>query len=433
MSATGNTTHLGVAMEPIQKTPRYAWVILAVTYLASICAPLGQFKVTAIAGEIIGTYGLGYAEFGMLMTCLAIIGAVLAFPAAFICRRIGLRATCAIALGCIIVGGLVEVATDSVVLLYLGRFAEGVGLGLIGVAAPTIISLWFPDKTRGLALGTWCTWVPMAITIDFNVAPAMAATFGWQSVFYGVVAVTVVALVLFLALYRIPVGQSTIPNYGVEGSFRDCFRYLKNRYIWILGLTFLVFNFIQGGVVNTYYPTYLGDMGFDMGTAGFMTSVITLIGFIMNPVSGAWSDRLPINRKYILVALFAATSIVGFLVGFPSELTGLGLAGIWTFIVLMGFSAAFGGGGSRPLAPTILSSSAMAATLGMAVMQFTQCFGQMLAPVYGACLDAGLGWMGSAWATVIPLSVIALVLSFFIKPGGKTAPGGPAADRPAQD
>lgn len=432
MGAPQDVGRLGTSPTVIEKTPRYAWVILAVTYLASITAPLGQFKVTAIAGEIIGTYGLGYAEFGMLMTCLAIIGAILAFPAAFICRRIGLRATCAIAMGCIIVGGLVEVATSSVALLYLGRFAEGVGLGLIGVAAPTIISLWFPDRTRGLALGAWCTWVPMAITIDFNVAPAMAAAFGWQSVFYGVVAVTLVALVLFLALYRIPAGQSSIPNYGVEGSFRDCFKYLKNKYIWILGLTFLVFNFIQGGVVNTYYPTFLGDRGFDMATAGFMTSIITLIGFVMNPLSGAWSDRLPINRKYILVALFAATSVVGFVVGFPDEAQGLGLVGIWVFIVLMGFSAAFGGGGSRPLAPTILSSSAMAATLGMAVMQFTQCFGQMLAPVYGACLDAGLGWMGSAWATVIPLSVVALVLSFFIKPGGKMAPGEPPEDRPEQ-
>lgn len=33
---------------------------------ASICAPFGQFKVTAIAGEIIGTYGFNYAEFGIV-------------------------------------------------------------------------------------------------------------------------------------------------------------------------------------------------------------------------------------------------------------------------------------------------------------------------------------------------------------------------------
>lgn len=430
MGNSVEATEHGTAPVEVMKTPRYAWVILAITYLASITAPLGQFKVTAIAEQIIGAYGLNYATFGMLMTCFAIIGAILAFPAAFICRKIGLKATCVLAMACIIVGGFVEVATGSIVLLYLGRFIEGIGLGLIGVASPTVISLWFPEKTRGLALGVWCTWVPMAITIDFNVAPALAASFGWQSVFYTVIGITVVALILFVAFYRQPVGQSSIPNYGVEGSLRDCFKYLKNKYIWILGLTFLVFNFIQGGVVNTYYPTYLGQMGFDMPTAGFMTSIITLIGFIMNPLSGAWSDRLPINRKYILVTLFAATSIIGFIVGFPEELTTLGMVGIWAFIVLMGFSAAFGGGGSRPLAPTILSSSAMAATLGMAVMQFTQCFGQMLAPVYGACLDSGLGWIGSAWGTVIPLSVIALILSFFIKPGGKVAPGEPPEDLP---
>ena len=68
----------------------------------------------------------------------------------------------------------------------------------------------------------------------------------------------------------------------------------------------------------------------------------------------------------------------------------------------------------------------------MAVMQFTQCFGQMLAPVYGACLDAGLGWVGTAWVTVIPLSVIALIVSFFIRPGGKTAPGEPDEDKPVR-
>lgn len=400
-----------------EKTPAYAWVILAITYLASVAAPLGQFKVTAIAGQIIGSFGMTYTQFGMLMTCLAVIGAVLAFPAAFICRKLGLKKVCIIALACVIAGGLVEVATDSILLLYAGRFLEGVGLGLIGVASPTVISIWFPEKTRGLALGVWCTWVPMAITIDFNVAPKIGEAFGWRAVFLVVVAFAAVALVLFLIFYRMPKKENFMPDYGVEGSIRDCTKYLKNKYIWLLGATFLVFNFVQGGVINTYYPTFLTEMGIDIAAAGFMTSVITLIGFVMNPISGAWSDRLPINKKYILVTLFALTTLVGFLIGFPPSLAGFGLVGIWGFIVLMGFSAAFGGGGSRPLAPVILSESAMAATIAMSVMQFMQCCGQMLAPVYGACLDAGLGWMTTALVTVVPLSIIALVLSFFIKPG----------------
>ncbi len=420
MEAELSVNHDGTAVDKLNKTPRYAWVILVITYLASITAPLGQFKVTAIAGEIIGAFGMNYAQFGMLMTCMAIIGAILAFPAAFICRKIGLRATCVVAMLCVIVGGLMEVSTNMVALLYVGRLFEGVGLGLIGVASPTVISLWFPEKTRGLALGVWCTWVPMAITIDFNVAPEISNAFGWAAVFYVCVGFAVLALVLFVVFYRVPAGQSNIPNYGVEGNLRDCFKYLKNKYIWILGLTFLVFNFVQGSVINTYYPTYLNDMGIDIAQAGFMTSVITLIGFVMNPLSGAWSDRLPINRKYWLVTLFALTTLIGFVIGFPSSLDGVGMVAVWAFIILMGFSAAFGGGGSRPLAPVILSESAMAATLGMAVMQFCQCCGQMLAPVYGMCLDSGMSWAMAGYVTVVPLSVIALVLSFFIKPGKKS-------------
>ena len=166
--------HLGTSPVAIEKTPRYAWVILAVTYLASICAPLGQFKVTAIASEIIGTYGLGYAEFGMLMTCLAIIGAILAFPAAFICRRIGLRATCAIALGCIIVGGLVEVpcqkrnATAASIALVSAQIALSGVQNLISfdeaVAVMDEVGRGLPFELRESALGgiaaapSACAW-----------------------------------------------------------------------------------------------------------------------------------------------------------------------------------------------------------------------------------------------------------------------------------
>ena len=67
MDKQTEVTKLGTSPIDVVKTPRYAWVILAITYLASITAPLGQFKITAIAGEIIGAYGLNYASFGMLL------------------------------------------------------------------------------------------------------------------------------------------------------------------------------------------------------------------------------------------------------------------------------------------------------------------------------------------------------------------------------
>lgn len=95
-----------------EKTPRYAWVIWIVTFLVSFAAPLGQFKLVNIPLYFIyvpnvspaGGFMLDGAGFGMLMTCVSLIGIVLAFPAAFICRKLGLRWTITIATLGVIVG-----------------------------------------------------------------------------------------------------------------------------------------------------------------------------------------------------------------------------------------------------------------------------------------------------------------------------------------
>ena len=83
------------------KTPRYAWIVWIVTFLVSFAAPLGQFKLVSIPLWFIyvpgvspeGGFMMDAAGFGMLMTVVSLIGIVLAFPAAFICRKLGLKNT----------------------------------------------------------------------------------------------------------------------------------------------------------------------------------------------------------------------------------------------------------------------------------------------------------------------------------------------------
>ena len=77
----------------------------------------------------------------------------------------------------------------------------------------------------------------------------------------------------------------------------------------------------------------------------------------------------------------------------------------------------FGGGGLRPFAPSIMNQSAMAATMGMAVMQFAQCLGNCFSPVYGAIIDGGATYWEACMTTIIPLSVVMLIAAFFIRPG----------------
>lgn len=402
----------GSSVAKKEKTPRYAWVILLVTYLCSFAAPLAQFKVVTIADWIIPYYGLNYASFGVLMTSVSIIGVILAFPAAFICRKMGLKWTIVLAVGGVAVGGILQLLTPSIAVLNIGRFIEGIGIGIAGVAAPTLISLWFPDKTRGLALGLWCTWVPASITLDYNIDPMLAINFGWQSVFWFCIIFAIVAMILFLIFFKLPEGDTA--SYAVEGNFKDCFKYLKNKYIWLLGFSFLVYIIGQTGIVNTYFAQFLETTSwkFDVVTASSMMSVITAIGFISNPLAGTIAGRLPRNKKYLVVA----TLFVLYLISFPLCFSEGNIAILWIGIVVMGICAGIGGGGTRPIAPSIMNASAMAVTMGMSVIQFAQCLGNCFSPVYGALIDRGVGWFDACLYSIIPLSIIALILSFFIKP-----------------
>lgn len=410
------------------KTPRYAWVIWIVTYLISFAAPLGQFKLVSIPLYFIyvpgvspyGGFMFDASGFGMLMTIVSLVGIVLAFPAAFICRRFGLKWTITISAIGVIVGGLIPVlAGASIPAMFIGRFIEGLGIGLVGVAAPTLITLWFPPKTRGFALGLWCTWVPLSITLDAAVCPIIAPAMGWQGVFWFVIIFTIVALALFLIFYRVPEGEGA--SYNVEGTFAQCFSLLKNRNIWLLFVVFLVFIIGQTGIVNTYLPNFLQTatdatppgFGWDPATAGLGLAVVTTIGIVSNPLAGAITARLPHRMKRITPIAVAIMYCFCFYFLFQTESTAL----LWAGIVIMGICAGFGGGGLRPLAPTIMNQSAMAATMGMAVLQLAQCLGNCFSPIYGGLIDGGATYWEACLYTIVPLSVIMLIVSFFIRPG----------------
>ena len=93
-----------------EKAPALSWVMLLVTYLASICAPLTQFKIPPLSNWLFANFapvGLDGATFGLLMSAMAIIGVILAFPAAFIARRIGLKNTVLVSLACLAIGSAI--------------------------------------------------------------------------------------------------------------------------------------------------------------------------------------------------------------------------------------------------------------------------------------------------------------------------------------
>ncbi|RDB61205.1 hypothetical protein C1878_11975 [Gordonibacter sp. 28C] len=395
-----------------------AWGILAVTYLASFCAPLCQFKIPPLASWLFPAFhgALDSVTFGTLMSAIAIIGVVLAFPAAFIARRMGLKNVILLSVACLGVGSALGGLANDLAGLMGSRLLEGVGIGLIGVAAPSCVTIWFPERKRGLALGIWATWVPVGSVVAFNTAPAIAGAFGYQAVFFAIAVVCAVAFALFALVYKMPPGATG--DMGVEGTFKESLRYCKNRRIWILGAVFFLFAFTTIGIMNTYYNTFLEtQLGFDAQTASTLSSVIMFLSLIVAPLTGFVSDRLPLGRKYIVGLVMMLLLIP---TGFFMFYTGNGaVAVMWVTIVLQGVGGGMCGGSLRPMAPMLMRNTAMGATMAMAIMQFCQNLGSAVgSPLFGAVMSQ-TGWQTASLVLQLPAYVLAFVLCFFILPRGK--------------
>lgn len=400
-----------------EPTPKKAWLMLAIIYLASIAAPLCQFKTPPLAPWIIPEFGLDAVGFGLQMSAIGIVGLILAFPAAYICRGLGAKNTVLLSVGCLAVGSFAGTLVSSFELLMVTRLLEGIGLGLIGVVGPTCVSVWFPDRTRGIALGLWATWVPLAMVVIYAVAPAMAGVLGWQSVFVLCAVISLIAFILVALVFKMPEGETG--DFGAAGSFRDTLKLLKNAKLWVLGLVMLCFMFINTGALSTYYNTFLIEVhSYDPIAAAGMVSIFTFIGVFSTPLAGFISDKLRVPNKRWLVAVAFALYFIGLLVAWP-EAGGIANVLIWTFVAVGGFATGFGAGTIRPLAPLVAGGGAMGAAVGMAVIQFAQNLGTAIgSPVFGAVMQ-NAGWSTANIVLLLPLCVIGALLCIFLNPSRK--------------
>ena len=172
-----------LAKSAVQILP-YAWVILFVVYLASVAAPLNQFKIPPLIPVLMQVLGINLSRAGSLMSVIALVGLILALPAGVILQRFGSKASGLLALGFIVAGAVLGAQADSYTSLMASRVVEGVGIGLITVIAPATIAIWFPPARQGMPMGIWATSVPVGSVLMYNLAPALAEARGWQAVWW---------------------------------------------------------------------------------------------------------------------------------------------------------------------------------------------------------------------------------------------------------
>lgn len=406
------------------KTPPYAWVILIVVFLASCSVPINMFKVPPIAPVLMQAFGLDVSTFGWLMTSFTVVSIILAFPAAGIVNKFGIKRVMIVALASVTIGSLIGTFSNgNAAVLLFSRFIEGIGMGVFGVSAPSALTAWFPKRRLGLAIGVWSMWMPLGSTVMLNLAPALCGDSNWQSVWWAGTIYTVIVLLMVIFLYHAPNAEQ-IKMAGNDDSISAAKAAQLNVRIpkvaivsiCLIGVAFLLDNITKNGSFNTYYPTFLMEAkGMDMAAAGLITSVTTFLGAAASPLSGFISDKLG-DRKWMVV-VGTVMLFVAFIWAF-SWTTDLGL---WFVVIVAGVFSSVLATVVVAAVPDIMGPSVRGQNLGLAVLACANGIGSAIGGVALGYLVPVFGWSTGSHILFLPILAVATVMLIVAKWNNRAA------------
>jgi nitrate/nitrite transporter NarK len=264
--------------------------------------------------------------------------------------------------------------------------------------------MWFPPDKQGTPMGIWATWFPIGAVVIYNLAPMMASSFGWQSVWLAGAGFAVLMMVLSGLLVTRPPSSNQAGSQPQSAPKMG--QALANRNIWLLALAFACMNFSMSAL-STYYPTFLNEArDYPLGQAAFISSIATLVILFSSPMAGWLSDRAGSRRLFFSLPFLALAALFAL----PFRVTG------WQITALMIFQGLLLG--AVPTATFAAATEIMRkpewAGLGLAVILLGQNFGQLLGPIFFSEMIGGLGWV-TAGTLLIPFCLLGFVSGWMVK------------------
>ena len=231
----------------------------------------------------------------------------------------------------------------------------GLFVGLAGGSFATGIaytSAWFSKERQGTAMGIFGAG-NAGSAITNLVAPLLVVAYGWRMVpqVYSI-AMLIMAIVFWLFTYPDPKTEERKKS-GVKLTLGQQLTPLMDLRVWRFGVAYY---FVFGGFVALalWLPKYyVGEYGFDLKTASFVTMLFTLPSGIIRALGGWISDRYGGSQTtwwvfwISLISLFflcypQTTMTVHTLRGDVSLNVGLGVISFTVLVFIVGIAQGIG-------------------------------------------------------------------------------------------
>jgi len=311
--------------------PRGGVFVLIMLILVYILNFLDRQIISILAVPIKTEFHLSDAQMGWLGgLAFGSLYSILAIPAAWIADRFSRRWIMTAALVCW--SGFTAFCgmAGSFGQLFIARM--GVGIGEAGGVAPaySLISDYFPPKSRARALAVYSLGIPIGAAAGTYIGSLFN---NWRNAFLIVGALGVLIAPLFLFIVREP-KRTTTATEKAPGIFATAGIAFAKPTFWLLSVAAGCSSLVGYGLLF-WLPSFLvRTFGFDLPHVGRFIGLITLIGGVIGiTLGGVLADALGQKRKAAYPMIPALAFIIsapmyamGVLVKSPDEV-------FWLFII----------------------------------------------------------------------------------------------------
>ena len=282
--------------------------------------------VPPLLPHIMEEYGLTHTIASMLMLLVALPGVFTSVLGGILVDRYGAKNLVSIGLALVCVGDLLSAYPALFVVMEVGRLVLGVGGALTVVSAMALVSQWFSQEERGLAMGIFGINMPLATIFSFNLLGALGSMYSWRLSVLTSLGVSIAILFIWMAGAREK--RTLKKNKSSKLSFNS-----GNRQIWLLGLAWATFN-MAAISFTTWGPKLFEDFWMLVSSRANLLASMIMIGALITPLTGYISDRLG-RRKILIISSAFGMAVLLFLLPFFSGST------LFLLIALLGLVAAF--------------------------------------------------------------------------------------------
>ncbi|MBT5108970.1 MAG: MFS transporter [Rhodospirillaceae bacterium] len=320
---------------PIEaETTPYRWIILFGVWLLYFSFGVIAASMAPLVRPVIVALDLDNARMGVVLGAWPLVYVAAAIPCGAFLDKLGPRKALLFGVAIIAASGAARGLATSEFKLILAVAIFGLGGPVISIGAPKLVSLWFAERERGMAMGIYITGSNLGAVAALSLTNGvMMPLLGqdWRLVLFCYAGFALAAGAVWFAISAHPASRAMERRLAKEPQrpqieqFVSLMRLPVVRIVLVMSVGIFFFN--HG--LNNWLPEILRTNGMAPAQAGYWASIPTgvgIVGALLIPRLAAEPRRLK-----ILLALFMGAGVATLLLraeAGPLLAAGLALQGI---------------------------------------------------------------------------------------------------------